>query len=147
MAAYRRVYDSRHLQADCQEPGSAPGTLRSVIEYGRRFVLTLRRRCAIVAKRHATSARPTSGSRLVAVFVPVPVPVRRPPLLVLVASVRPSVCLSVCPVTQSGSPGGNTDVASVRFDPAVRGSINLSTNRRFLYLWCASVRLSVCLSC
>ena len=35
MAAYRRVYDSRHLQADCQEPGSAPeGTLHSVIEYG-----------------------------------------------------------------------------------------------------------------
>ena len=29
MAAYRRVYDSRHLQADCQEPGSAP-----VTEYG-----------------------------------------------------------------------------------------------------------------
>jgi len=24
MAAYRRVYDSRHLQADCQAPGSAP---------------------------------------------------------------------------------------------------------------------------
>jgi len=24
MAAYRRVYDFRHLQADCQEPGSAP---------------------------------------------------------------------------------------------------------------------------
>ena len=24
MAAYSRVYDSRHLQADCQEPGSAP---------------------------------------------------------------------------------------------------------------------------
>ena len=24
MAAYRRVYDSSHLQADCQEPGSAP---------------------------------------------------------------------------------------------------------------------------
>jgi len=23
MAAYRRVYDSRRLQADCQEPGSA----------------------------------------------------------------------------------------------------------------------------
>jgi len=23
MAAYRRVYDSRYLQADCQEPGSA----------------------------------------------------------------------------------------------------------------------------
>jgi len=28
MAAYRRVYDSRHLQADCQEP---------VIEYGLPF--------------------------------------------------------------------------------------------------------------
>jgi len=26
MAAYRRVYDSRHLQADCHEPGSAPET-------------------------------------------------------------------------------------------------------------------------
>jgi len=24
MAAYSRVYDSRHLQADCKEPGSAP---------------------------------------------------------------------------------------------------------------------------
>jgi len=24
MAAYRRVYDSCHLQADCQVPGSAP---------------------------------------------------------------------------------------------------------------------------
>jgi len=24
MAAYRRVHDSRYLQADCQEPGSAP---------------------------------------------------------------------------------------------------------------------------
>ena len=24
MVAYRRVYDSRHLQADCQEPGSDP---------------------------------------------------------------------------------------------------------------------------
>jgi len=24
MEAYRGVYDSRHLQADCQEPGSAP---------------------------------------------------------------------------------------------------------------------------
>jgi len=24
MAAYRQVYDKRHLQADCQEPGAAP---------------------------------------------------------------------------------------------------------------------------
>jgi len=41
MAAYRRVYDSRHLQADCQEPGSAKfGTLRSAIEYGLPFYHT-----------------------------------------------------------------------------------------------------------
>ena len=42
MAAYRRVYDFRHLQADCQEPGSAPepyATLRSVIEYGLRLLV------------------------------------------------------------------------------------------------------------
>jgi len=26
MAAYRRVYDSRHLQADCPEPGAATET-------------------------------------------------------------------------------------------------------------------------
>jgi len=32
MAAYRWVYDSRRLQTDCQEPGSAPE--RSIIEYG-----------------------------------------------------------------------------------------------------------------
>jgi len=32
MAAYRRVYDSRHLQADCQEHGIISET--SVIEYG-----------------------------------------------------------------------------------------------------------------
>jgi len=43
MAAYSRVYDSRHLQADCQEPGSAqeieygqPG-LRSAMKYGQPF--------------------------------------------------------------------------------------------------------------
>jgi len=35
MVAYRRVYDSRHLPADCQEPGSAPEPyIRSAIEYG-----------------------------------------------------------------------------------------------------------------
>ena len=35
MAAYHRVYDSRHLQADYQEPGSAAEPyIRSVIKYG-----------------------------------------------------------------------------------------------------------------
>jgi len=33
MAAYRWVYDSRHLQADYQEPGSAPEPFAQ-IEYG-----------------------------------------------------------------------------------------------------------------
>ena len=38
MAAYPRVYDSHHLQADCQEPGSAPKPyIRSIIEYGLAF--------------------------------------------------------------------------------------------------------------
>jgi len=38
MAAYRRVYDSRHLQADCKELGSPPEpSQRSVIEYGLPF--------------------------------------------------------------------------------------------------------------
>ena len=36
MAAYRLVYDSRHLQADCPRTGISSGTLGtcSVIEYG-----------------------------------------------------------------------------------------------------------------
>jgi len=33
MAAYSRVYDSRHLQTDCQELGSAPEPYARVIEY------------------------------------------------------------------------------------------------------------------
>jgi len=33
MAAYRRVYDSRHLQADCQEPGSAPEPYNMLVLY------------------------------------------------------------------------------------------------------------------
>ena len=41
MAAYRRVYDSHHLQADCQEPGSAPRTLRSLSSMGCLFYLSL----------------------------------------------------------------------------------------------------------
>ena len=41
MAAYRRVYDSRHLQADCQEPGSAPElyALQSSMDYLYFFLL------------------------------------------------------------------------------------------------------------
>jgi len=40
--AYRLVYDSRHLQADCKEPtGISSGTLRSAIEYGLAFLTIL----------------------------------------------------------------------------------------------------------
>ena len=37
MAAYRRVYDSRHVQADCLEPGSAPEPYARY-EYGLPFL-------------------------------------------------------------------------------------------------------------
>ena len=47
MAAYRRVYDSRHLQADCQElTGISSGTLRSVIEYGYLYLIIVSYRIA-----------------------------------------------------------------------------------------------------
>jgi len=36
MAAYRRVHDSRHLQADCQEPRTGPKP------YGNRVLATFR---------------------------------------------------------------------------------------------------------
>jgi len=41
MAAYRRVYDSRHLQADSQELGSAPESyaLQSSMGYLYTFLL------------------------------------------------------------------------------------------------------------
>ena len=34
MAAHRRVYDLRHLQADYKKTGISSGTLRWVIKYG-----------------------------------------------------------------------------------------------------------------
>jgi len=42
MAAYRRVYDSRHLQADCLELGPSSRTLRSVFENGLTSLLAWR---------------------------------------------------------------------------------------------------------
>jgi len=43
MAAYRRVYDFRHLQADFQEPGSAPEpyTLGNPVGLGLAFFTAL----------------------------------------------------------------------------------------------------------
>jgi len=42
MAAYRRVYDSRHLQADCQEPGSAPEPYTRQSSMGYLYLLLMR---------------------------------------------------------------------------------------------------------
>jgi len=39
VAAYRRVYDSCHLQADCQEPGSAPEPYARQLSMGYLYVL------------------------------------------------------------------------------------------------------------
>ena len=41
MAAYRRVYDSRHLQADCQELGSALEPYAWSVEYGLPYIFCL----------------------------------------------------------------------------------------------------------
>jgi len=41
MAAYRLVYDSRHLQADCQEPGSVPEPYARQSSMGYFFTLKL----------------------------------------------------------------------------------------------------------
>ena len=43
MAAYRRIYDSRHLQADCREPGSAPEQYTRQSSMG--YLFTYRQRC------------------------------------------------------------------------------------------------------
>ena len=39
MAAYHRVYESRHLQADCQEPGSAPEPYAQQLSMGYLYLL------------------------------------------------------------------------------------------------------------
>jgi len=41
MAAYRQVYDSRHLQADCQESGSAPEPYARQLSMGYLYLLFL----------------------------------------------------------------------------------------------------------
>jgi len=42
MAAYRRVYDSLHLQADCHEPGSAPEPYAVQSSMGYRYLYRYR---------------------------------------------------------------------------------------------------------
>jgi len=50
MAAHRRVYDSRHLQADCQAPGSAPEPYARQSSMGCLYLLRMHRqhRCSVV---------------------------------------------------------------------------------------------------
>jgi len=46
MATYRRVYDSRHSQADCKEPGTAPEPYagQSIMGYRYLFIYTFTNR-------------------------------------------------------------------------------------------------------
>ena len=48
MVAYRRVYDSRHVQADCQEPGSVPEPYARQSSMGYLYLYV----CLMLAMRH-----------------------------------------------------------------------------------------------
>ena len=64
MAAYRRVYDSRHLQADCQEPGSAPEPYARQSSMGCRYLcdVCVQGRVGVsLAARISFPARPSDG--------------------------------------------------------------------------------------
>jgi len=69
MAAYHRVYDSRHLQADCQEPGSSPEPFARQSSMGYLFLETKR--------SSPPSVSITSGGRVLVLYddqwVPLPV--------------------------------------------------------------------------
>ena len=77
MAAYRRVYDLHHLQADCQEPGSAPEPYARQSSMGYLYLTSFT--CGI-----CRADTWSSGDRFT--------PSRRTRLV----SRRASVCLSVC---------------------------------------------------
>ena len=62
MAAYRRVYDSRHLQAGCQEPGSAPEPLGNRVWATLTFLVTVARKCAVVSYGMGYTDRQTDCS-------------------------------------------------------------------------------------
>jgi len=68
MAAYRRVYDSRHLHADCQEPGSAPEPYARQSSMGYLYLLvrTQRKRECVYAERKGSNGPPPT----VAFFIP-----------------------------------------------------------------------------
>ena len=75
MAAYRRVYDSRHLQADCQEPGSAPGPYARQSSMGYLYLsyrIVSYRTAAGVPRTRYTKNRHNPGNSRGARNVPVP---------------------------------------------------------------------------
>ena len=65
MAAYSRVYDSRHLQADCQEPGSAlePYARQSSMDYLYLFTYMVNKIDHMVNKDYHQSLLPVTGVR------------------------------------------------------------------------------------
>jgi len=65
MAAYRRVYDSRHLQAGCQEPGSAPEPIQqSSTVYPYPYTLLAARDRIATALLRLTLSMSTARTRL-----------------------------------------------------------------------------------
>ena len=54
MAVYRRVYDSCHLQADCQEPGSAPKPYARQSSMGQLYLFTSK--CLGIVHTHTLHA-------------------------------------------------------------------------------------------
>jgi len=64
MAAYRRVYDSRHLQADCQEPGSATEPYAGGSRVWATFTFTFLTKCLVSWSSLLTMPRPLTYNRL-----------------------------------------------------------------------------------
>ena len=50
MTIYRRVYDSRHLQADCQEPGSVPEPYARQSSMGYLYLNLIYDKCRLTEK-------------------------------------------------------------------------------------------------
>jgi len=60
MAAYHRVYDSRHVQADCKEPGSAPEPYARQSNMGYLYLFTRRQN----GLQDSTRSRRQTGQRM-----------------------------------------------------------------------------------
>jgi len=130
MAAYCRVYDSRHLQADCQEPGSAPepyalyGLPVPFMGYiSALTLLLLLLLLLLLVLLHDVSPEKTHDNVLVRTNTTNRVTIiqcsRNRKASVWCLSVHPPVSLSVpLAYTRRNSPGGSTEAASIRFGPA-----------------------------